>query len=106
MTYLARRGLYFFDNGAASQSTAPQVASATATPFAGTNETLDDIQSAEEIDRHLSALEDEARSHGSAVGSAFLYPVTVDRIAAWAKGLQGRGFVLVPISAIVNAPKH
>ena len=104
MTYLARRGLYFYDNGAATQSAAPQVAGATATAFAQANESLDGIQTALEIDRHLSALEDEARAHGSAIGSGFLYPVTVDRIAAWAKGLQGRGFVLVPVSAIVNAP--
>jgi polysaccharide deacetylase 2 family uncharacterized protein YibQ len=106
MTYLARRGLYFYDNGAATQSVAPQVAASTATPFAQANRTLDSIQTALEIDRQLSALEDEARSHGSAIGSGFLYPVTVDRIAAWSKGLQGRGFVLVPVSAIVSAPKN
>jgi polysaccharide deacetylase 2 family uncharacterized protein YibQ len=106
MTYLARRGLYFYDNGAAAQSAAPQVASTTATAFAQSNETLDGIQTALEIDRHLSSLEDEARAHGSAIGSGFLYPVTLDRIAAWAKGLSGRGFVLVPVSAIVSAPKQ
>jgi polysaccharide deacetylase 2 family uncharacterized protein YibQ len=104
MTYLARRGLYFYDNGAAAQSTAPQAASATATVFGQANENLDDIQTALEIDRHLSALEDEARTHGTAIGSGFLYPVTVERIAAWAKGLSGRGFVLVPVSAIVEQP--
>jgi len=105
MTYLARRGLYFYDNGAASQSAAPQVANTTATAFGQSNESLDSIQTALEIDRHLSALEDEARAHGSAIGSGFIYPVTVGRIAAWAKGLQGRGFVLVPVSAIVNPTK-
>jgi polysaccharide deacetylase 2 family uncharacterized protein YibQ len=106
MTFLARRGLYFYDNGASQQSTAPQVALATATPFGQSNESLDSIQTALEIDRHLSALEDEARANGSAIGSGFLYPVTIDRIAAWSKGLQGRGFVLVPVSAIVSAPKQ
>ena len=105
LTYLARRGLYFYDNGADAQSVAPQAASATAAPFAKTDETLDGIQTALEIDRRLSALEDEARAHGSAIGSGFLYPVTVDRIAAWSKGLSARGFVLVPVSAIVSAPK-
>ncbi len=105
LTYLARRGLYFYDNGADVQSVAPEAASATAAPFAKTDETLDGIQTALEIDRRLSALEDEARAHGSAIGSGFLYPVTVDRIAAWSKGLSARGFVLVPVSAIVSAPK-
>ena len=106
MTYLARRGLYFYDNGVSAQSVAPQVASASAAAFAQSNETLDGIQTALEIDRHLSALEDEARAHGSAIGSGFLYPVTVERVAAWSKTLAGRGFVLVPVSAIVNAPKQ
>jgi len=106
LSYLARRGLYFYDNGDSQQSTAPQVAATTATPFGQANESLDSIQTAQEIDRHLSALEDEARAHGSAIGSGFLYPVTLDRIAAWSKGLQGRGFVLVPVSAIVSAPKQ
>ena len=105
LTALTRRGLYFYDNGASAQSVAPQTASATATPFAKADETLDGIQTALEIDRHLSALEDEARAHGSAVGASFLYPVTVDRVAAWSKGLSARGFVLVPVSAIVSAPK-
>jgi polysaccharide deacetylase 2 family uncharacterized protein YibQ len=106
MTSLTRRGLYFYDNGASTQSQASQVADATATPFAASNASLDGIQTAPEIDRQLSALESQARAHGSAVGTGFLYPVTVDRIAAWAKGLKGRGFVLVPVSAIVSAPKQ
>ena len=105
LTYLARRGLYFYDNGAAPQSVVPQAAGASATPYAKADEDLDGIQTALEIDRHLSALESEAREHGSAVGSGFLYPVTVERIAAWSKGLSARGFVLVPVSAIVSAPK-
>ena len=40
-----------------------------------------------------------------AAGAGFLYPVTVERVANWANGLQGRGFVLVPASAIVGASK-
>ncbi|HZQ40532.1 MAG TPA: divergent polysaccharide deacetylase family protein, partial [Rhizomicrobium sp.] len=104
MVQLARRGLYFFDNGAAPQSVAADVAGRSGTAFAKASETLDDVQSALEIDRHLSALEDQARARGTAIGSAFLYPVSVARIAQWAKGLEGRGFVLVPVSAVLNPP--
>jgi polysaccharide deacetylase 2 family uncharacterized protein YibQ len=105
LTSLTRRGLYFYDNGAAPQSVAPNLASRDAVAFAGANETLDSIQTALEIDKHLSALEDEARAQGSAIGSGFLYPVTVERIALWAKGLSARGFVLVPVSAIIKNQK-
>jgi len=105
MVQMARRGFYFYDNGAVPQSVAPDVAGRSGMAFAKATETLDDVQSALEIDRHLSDLEAEARTHGTAIGSGFLYPVTVARIAAWAKGLEGRGFVLVPVSAIVTLPK-
>jgi len=105
LTQLSRRGLYFYDNGAVPQSAAADVAGRLAAPFAKATETLDGIQTALEIDKHLSDLETQARDHGNAAGSGFLYPITVERIAAWAKGLEKRGFVLVPLSAIVNQPK-
>lgn len=103
LTFLHRRGLYFFDNGAAAQSVAPSVAAQIGIPAVQSHATIDAIQTALEIDRRLSELETQARTSGSAVGSAFLYPVSIARIAAWAKGLQARGFVLVPVSAIVSA---
>ncbi len=105
LTTLSRRGLYFYDSGTASQSVAPQVADSLGAPFARGEANIDTIQTALEIDRRLSDLETAARAHGSAVGTAFLYPVSVERIAQWAKGLQSRGFVLVPVSAIVNGQK-
>ncbi len=106
LTTLSRRGLYFYDSGSASQSVAPQVADSLTAPFARGAASIDTIQTALEIDRRLSELEAVARKNGSAVGTAFLYPVSVERIAQWAKGLSSRGFVLVPVSAIVSEQKH
>jgi uncharacterized protein len=105
LTYLNRRGLYVFDNGAASQSVLPAVAGQVGIPAAQSGAAVDSIQTALEIDRRLSELETQARANGSAVGSAFLYPVSVSRIASWARGLEARGFVLVPVSAILAQPK-
>ncbi len=105
LTYLSRRGLLFFDNGAANRSAAPDVAARTGTSFAQATLTIDKIQTAMEIDRQLSELENTARAHGSASGAGFIYPVTVERVAQWAQGLPGRGFVLVPASAIVLPKK-
>ena len=104
LTYLNRRGLYFFDNGAASQSVVPMVAGQVGIPALQSGPALDAVQSPSEIDRRLSELETQARANGSAVGSAFLYPVSIARITAWARGLESRGFVLVPVSAIVSQP--
>ena len=106
LTYLNRRGLYFYDNGSAAQSVTPIAAGQVGMPLAQSGPAIDSIQTALEIDRRLSDLETQARANGSAVGSAFLYPVTIARLAEWAKGLQARGFVLVPVSAIVAAQKQ
>jgi polysaccharide deacetylase 2 family uncharacterized protein YibQ len=40
-----------------------------------------------------------------AVGMATASPASIDRIAQWAKALEGRGISLVPISAITIKPK-
>ena len=98
---MTRRGLLFYDNGSVSRSLAPQVARRTGTAFAQGAVTIDRIQTAMEIDRRLSELETRARATGSASGTGFIYPVTMERVALWAQGLNGRGFVLVPASAIV-----
>jgi len=106
LTYLTRRGLLFYDNGSATHSVAPEVATRVGATFAQATSSIDTIQAAMEIDHRLSDLETTARTQGSASGSGFLYPVTIDRVNKWAQGLSGRGFVLVPISAIVSQSKR
>ena len=105
MTYAARRGLLFFDNGPAQHSVGPDVARRIGAPYVQSVVTLDTIQTGMEIDARLSQLEQLARANGSAAGTSFVLPVVIDRIANWVKGLQGRGFVLVPASAIVTPSK-
>jgi polysaccharide deacetylase 2 family uncharacterized protein YibQ len=105
MSFVSRRGLLFFDSGGGGRSAVPEVASRLGAPFAESAVTIDAIQTGMEIDQRLSELETRARMSGTAAGTGFLYPVTVERIAAWAEGLGGRGFVLVPASAIVAPGK-
>src|SRR5258706_1156655 len=92
LTYLKRRGLYFFDNGAATQSVAPMVAGQVGISAAQSGAPLDSVQNPSEIDRRLSELETQARANGTAVGTALLFPATVARLAARAPGVQSRGF--------------
>ena len=64
---------------------------------------LDDPPIRASIDAKLAELEQRARDGKSAVGLAGpLRPVTVDRIANWARGLDGRGIDLVPVSALLQ----
>ncbi len=105
LTYLARRGLLFYDGGTTSRSAAEGIAAQIQAPYLQSAIAIDSIQSGMEIDQRLSELEARARLTGSVAGTGFLYPVTIGRVASWAKGLEGRGFVLVPVSAIVGQDK-
>jgi polysaccharide deacetylase 2 family uncharacterized protein YibQ len=72
-------------------------------PVRAVDVVLDDQLGRAEIDARLQSLERTAQERGSAIGLAGpLRPATIERIAAWTKTLQGRGLVLVPVSAVVN----
>ncbi|MBB5693188.1 divergent polysaccharide deacetylase family protein [Muricoccus pecuniae] len=60
-----------------------------------------------EIDRRLGELERIARERGSALGlAADVSPVLVDRVAAWAAGLESRGLAMVPVTALIRRPEE
>lgn len=69
----------------------------------GVDLVVDDLATRDEIDRRLAELERIARDRGSALGLASdPAPVVVARIAAWAAGLEQRGFVLTPVSVLIQ----
>ena len=67
-------------------------------PFAKADVIIDTVPTTAEIDKALVRLETIARERGTAIGYATALPVTIDRVARWAKAVAGRGIVLVPIS--------
>ncbi len=101
----AKRGLIYLDDGSSSHSLASQIAGANNLAFAKADIVLDTVPAAGDIDRALGRLEAAARERGSAVGMASGLPVTLERIAKWAKAAEGRGIMLVPISAVANRAK-
>ena len=65
----------------------------------------DDPVDAAALDQRLQVLTRMAVDKGSALGVVSVpRPVTVERIAAWAKTLESKGVVLAPVSALVLAP--
>jgi polysaccharide deacetylase 2 family uncharacterized protein YibQ len=101
----AKRGLIYLDDGTSSRSLAGQIAGANNLAFAKAEVVIDAVPTPAEIDRALARLEAGARERGVVVGVASALPVTVERIAKWAKAAEARGFTLVPISAVANKPK-
>ena len=66
---------------------------------------LDEPATRTEIERRLGELEAIAKARGSALGLAHAAtPVVVDRLVAWAAGLERRGVALAPISVLIRRP--
>ncbi len=101
----AKRGLIFVDDGASPRSVASQIAGSANLPFARADLVIDATPTPAEIDRALARLEAIAKEKGSVVGFATALPSTITRIAGWAKNVQGRGVVLVPVSMVAVKPK-
>jgi polysaccharide deacetylase 2 family uncharacterized protein YibQ len=102
---ISKRGLIYVDDGSVPRSLASQIAGGNGLAFAKANLVLDTVPSAVEIDRALVRLEGMARESGMAVGVAAALPVTIERIAIWAKTVEKRGFTLAPISATATRAK-
>lgn len=101
----AKRGLGYLDDGTSPRSVAGIVAEGQAVPFAKADLSIDAVPTPAEIDRALAKLETLAKERGSAVGIASALPISIERIGTWAKQLEGRGLMLVPLTTAMLKPK-
>jgi polysaccharide deacetylase 2 family uncharacterized protein YibQ len=95
-----KRGLIYFDDGSSVRSLAGQIAGANNMAFAKADVVIDTVPTPADIDKALARLEAAAKQRGFAIGMANALPVSIDRIARWAKAAESRGIQLVPISAV------
>jgi polysaccharide deacetylase 2 family uncharacterized protein YibQ len=102
---VGKRGLIFFDDGSSPRSTAAQISGSANVAFAKADAVIDAVPTTAAIDNALARLESIARSRGIAVGAASALPLTVGRIAEWAKAADARGILLVPVSMAANRAK-
>jgi uncharacterized protein len=101
---LNRRGLIFVDSRATPASLAPEIAYMMGLPWTANSRFIDDAQvSRAAIDARLRELENIARLNRYAVGIGAPYPVTLERIAAWAATLPEKGIALAPITAVLES---
>ena len=99
---LKRRGLLFVDSRTSPQSVGAGVARRLAVPFANRDIFLDDVQSREAVAAQLKVLERIATENGHAVAIGHPHDATLTLLEKWLPTLASRGFVLVPVSAIVR----
>lgn len=103
---LAARGLLFVDSRSADRSMALEIAAQVGLPRAGNDRFIDEMAARHAIDQRLKDVEALARRNGEALAMGLSYPVTIERVAVWAAGLEARGFVLAPVSAIVTTEQR
>ena len=101
----AKRGLAWLDDGTAPRSVAGVIAEGQAMPFAKADVGIDTVPTPAEIDRALARLETLAKERGTSVGVASALPISVERIGNWAKQLESRGIMLVPLTTAMLKPK-
>lgn len=102
MQWLNERGLFYLDSLAVPRPAVADVALEVGIPYVANDRKLDVVPEPEAIDRALEALETLALDRGYAVGVTNAFPVSLSRIQQWASGLEDRGLVLAPVSAIAN----
>jgi len=103
MTTLQLRGLAFIDARVSARSVATVLASEQSVPRAINDRFLDAREvSSGTVDARLAELESIAGEAGASVGIGQAFPVTIERIQAWAASLNGKGLVLAPVSAVLD----
>jgi len=101
----AKRGLGYLDDGSSPRSVAGTLAQGQTMPFAKADLSIDAVPTAAEIDKMLAKLEALAKSRGNAIGIASSLPVSVERIGNWARALESRGVLLVPLTTAMLKSK-
>jgi polysaccharide deacetylase 2 family uncharacterized protein YibQ len=100
---LKSRGLVFVGNAIGARSAFGVEAGRAGLPFSSADRIIDVQRDGNAIDEQLLNLEALALQNGSALGSGFAFPVTIDQIEEWAENLSMRGYVLAPASSVMES---
>ena len=97
LSTLRQHGIAFLDDGSFQRRPG-------AWARASADKVIDQTQSPAAVIAALNSLEAQAKIRGSALGTGFSYPVTVETAARWTAGLEQRGLQLAPASAMTMRP--
>jgi polysaccharide deacetylase 2 family uncharacterized protein YibQ len=98
---LKARGLLWLDSRTTADSVGVALASRLGLPVAARDLFLDNEREAGAVAQQLHQLEELARRRGHAVAIGHPHEGTLAALARWLPQARARGFVLVPVSAII-----
>ncbi len=101
MADLKSRGLLFLDAKNTAASVATRSAGIAGVPAAAADLVLDFELGRAQVLKQLKLAESLARANGSVIAIGRPYPVTLDRVRIWMRGLAESGFALTPLSGII-----
>jgi polysaccharide deacetylase 2 family uncharacterized protein YibQ len=99
---IGSRGLFYFDDGSSPRSLAAARAADFNLTAIKADVVVDAVARPEAIDAALKKLEAMARQQGIAIGAASGLPMSLDKLAQFARMAEAHGLVLVPLSAARN----
>lgn len=102
MNALAERGLIFVDSKTISTSVAAKVAAEHGLDYAERDVFLDHEDNIDFVRGALLNLEKHARAYGAAVAIGHPKAATIAALKEWIPLAEQRGFVIVPVSAVVR----
>ncbi len=99
---LHRRGLLWLDSRTTPNSAGIGLARELKMPWVGRDIFLDNEETVAAVKAQLAKTEQVAKRQGYAVAIGHPHDATIDALASWLPDVQKRGFVLVPVSAVVR----
>ncbi len=99
MAEVRARGLVYLEDATVNLTLSPKVVQEVRLPMQRASIVIDAEPTAPAIAEALERLEQEAMKNGSAIATGSGLDVTIETVAEWAKTLQEKGILLVPVSA-------
>ncbi|BAI72236.1 hypothetical protein AZL_015980 [Azospirillum sp. B510] len=99
---LHRRGLLWLDSRTTPNSAGIGLAQELKMPWVGRDVFLDNQETVAAVKAQLAKTEQVAKRQGYAVAIGHPHDATIEALASWLPDVQKRGFVLVPVSAVVR----
>lgn len=97
---MAERGLAFVDDGSLDSGRMDRLTGETRLRYVRANAVIDAKLSADEISSAFMDLESQALEQGAAMGAGYAFPITIEMAKTWAAGLEQKGILLAPVSAL------